>query len=158
MDSVAVGSVPNWPLEEARISARLADGTPISARQARIIAFNAGVSLLLLDSEGIPLYLGDKTRFFSPAQRRTIEALYETCAFIGCDVPARGCQLDHVHNWSQGGLTDIDQAAPACDWHNRLKYRHPEDIQITRDTQGRWQYKVTRPGWRHWRTHRGRSP
>jgi hypothetical protein len=154
----SAGLVPNWPLEDARISARLADGTPISAWQARVIALNAGVSLLLLDSEGIPIYLGHKSRLFTAAQRRVIEALYQTCAFTECDVPARDCQLDHVTNWSDGGLTDIDLAAPACSYHNRLKYRHPEDLEITRDAQGRWQYRILRPGWRHWRTRHGRSP
>jgi hypothetical protein len=154
----AAGVVPNWPLEKARISARLADGTPVSAWQARIIALNAGVSLLLLDSDGVPIYLGNKTRLFTAAQRRVIESLYETCAFVECDVPARNCQLDHVTNWSDGGLTDIDQAAPACSFHNRVKYRHPEDLEITRDAQGRWQYRILRPGWRNWRTRHGRSP
>jgi hypothetical protein len=154
----AAGLVPNWPWEHARISARLADGTPISPWQARIIALNAGISLLLLDSNGIPLYLGTKTRFFTTAQRRVIEALYDTCAFTECDIPARDCQLDHVTNWSDGGPTDIDRAAPSCSYHNRLKYRHPEDIETTRDTHGRWQYKIITSGRRYWRTRHGRSP
>ena len=45
MVRIPAWSVPSWPSEDARIS----------AWQARIIALNAGVSLLLLASDGIPI-------------------------------------------------------------------------------------------------------
>jgi hypothetical protein len=141
--------VPMWPLENPvggwRIRARLADGTPITSQQARIIALNAGISALILGSDGHPLYLGRTARFVTPAQRRALEALYETCGADECDIPARMCQLDHVFNWTENGTTDIDQLAPACAFHNRLKYAHPEWFTISRDGSGRWRYTIRRP-------------
>jgi hypothetical protein len=89
---------PRWPLEDARVSARLADGTPIRPEQARIIALNAGVSALVLGPDGIPLYLGRRARLVTSGQRVVLEALYQTCACDECDIPVRFCQLDHVFN------------------------------------------------------------
>jgi hypothetical protein len=141
--------VPMWPLESLsgrwRIRARLADGTPITPQQARVIALNAGISAMVLGTDGYPLYLGRTARFVTTAQRRALEALYETCAADECDIPARICQLDHVFNWTDNGTTDIDRLAPACSFHNRLKYAHPEWFTIHQDRANRWRYTIRRP-------------
>jgi hypothetical protein len=138
---------PVWPLEDVgpgwRITARLSDGTPVRPEVARRIALNAGISALLLGPGSVPLYLGRKTRLVTAGQRQALEALYETCACDECDVSARHCQLDHVWNWSDGGLTNIDLLAPACAFHNRLKYAHPEWFTVTHEN-GRWRYSITR--------------
>lgn len=148
--------VPAWPLESARVSARLADGTPIPPWQARTLAFNAGVSVLILGHDGIPLYLGRTTRFVTSHQRRVLEALYGTCAFDECDIPARHCQIDHVLNWVEDGTTDIDLLAPCCGHHNRLKYEKPTWITSQRDAEGRWHHTIHRP--RRWSRHHSSQP
>lgn len=132
-------------MEAARVSARLADGTPIEPWQARIIALNAGVSAIVLGPDGIPHYLGRRSRFVTAHQRQVLEALYETCAADECDIPARLCQLDHVFNWVDESTTDIDLIAPACAFHNRLKYQRPDWVTTTRDPHGRWRYSIRRP-------------
>ncbi|XRQ09202.1 DUF222 domain-containing protein [Actinomadura welshii] len=64
--------------------ARLADGTPIPAEQARRIALAAGVSPLILGRGNIPLYLGHRERFASPGQRFTsMGVVYGVC--VTCD-------------------------------------------------------------------------
>ncbi|MCW2915667.1 MAG: hypothetical protein JWN52_3735 [Actinomycetia bacterium] len=152
--------VPVWPLEDAQVTARLADGTPIPVERARIIALNAGISALILGKDGIPLYLGNKIRFVTAAQRRTLEALYETCAFLECDIPARLCQVDHVRNYSEDGTTDIDLLAPCCSFHNRLKYQNPDLVTVTRDARGLWEYTIERPcpKWRSNSADQARGP
>jgi hypothetical protein len=126
------------------VSARLPDGTPIPPELARTIALNAGVSALILGPDGIPLYLGNTVRFVTPGQRRALEALYHTCAFRECAIPARFCEVDHVLNWSDVHTTDIDLLAPCCSWHNRAKYRLADQITMARDAQGRWVYTIDR--------------
>src|SRR5699024_9051577 len=37
-----------------------------------------------------------------------------TCVGVGCTVPARLCQLDHVKPWHEGGATSTDNLAPDC--------------------------------------------
>jgi hypothetical protein len=126
--------------------ARLTDGTPIPAEQARRIALNAGVSPLLLGRGNLPLYLGHRVRFATPAQRQVLETLYPTCAVHGCEVPGTLCEVDHVHGWALGNSpTDIDQLALSCGWHNRWKHANPTRIDITTGADGRHTYRLRPP-------------
>ncbi|MFG1856655.1 DUF222 domain-containing protein [Actinomadura geliboluensis] len=126
--------------------ARLTDGTPIPAEQARRIALSAGVSPLLLGKGNTPLYLGHRVRFATGPQRQVLEALYATCAVQGCEVPGTLCEVDHVHGWALGrSPTDIDQLALTCGWHNRFKHTNPHQIAITQDHTGRYAYRVLPP-------------
>ncbi|WP_339155124.1 HNH endonuclease signature motif containing protein [Actinomadura luteofluorescens] len=126
--------------------ARLADGTPIPAEQARRIALSAGVSPLLLGKGGIPLYLGRTERFATPGQRRVLESLNPTCAVQGCEVPGTLCEVDHVDGWALGSPTDIDQLTLTCGWHNRWKATNPHRVHITKTPNGRYTYRLQPPG------------
>ncbi|MFG2085975.1 DUF222 domain-containing protein [Spirillospora sp. NPDC048824] len=137
LDTLTGGSAP----------ARLTDGTPIPAEQARRIALAAGVSALILGRGNIPLYLGYRERFASPGQRRILETLYATCAVDGCEVPGTLCEADHVEGWALGhSPTDIDRLALACGFHNRWKAANPAQIHITRGPDGRYTYRLRPPG------------
>ncbi|WP_255204807.1 HNH endonuclease signature motif containing protein [Actinomadura sp. BRA 177] len=126
--------------------ARLTDGTPIPAEQARRIAMAAGVSPLLLGKGYLPLYLGHRVRFATGAQRQVLESLYSTCAVRGCEVPGTLCEVDHVHGWALGrSPTDIDQLALCCGFHNRWKHANPTRIRIVRGPDGRHIYRVAAP-------------
>jgi hypothetical protein len=126
--------------------ARLTDGTPIPAAQARRIALAAGVSPLLLGRGNTPLYLGHRERFASAAQRQVLETLYSTCAVRECETPGTLCEVDHVNGWALGkSPTDIDQLALTCGWHNRFKHTRPDQIQITKDPDGRYVYRLLPP-------------
>ncbi|NKZ07390.1 DUF222 domain-containing protein [Actinomadura latina] len=126
--------------------ARLADGTPIPAAQARRIALAAGVSALLLGRGNIPLYLGHRQRFASPAQRQVLQTIYPTCAVQGCEVPGALCEVDHVNGWALGhSPTDIDQLTLCCGWHNRFKHTNPTQINITKNRAGRLVYRIQPP-------------
>ncbi|GAA1824342.1 hypothetical protein GCM10009735_69180 [Actinomadura chokoriensis] len=128
--------------------ARLADGTPIPAAHARRIALAAGVSPLLLGRGNLPLYLGHRVRFATPAQRQVLETLYPTCAVHGCEIPGTLCEVDHVHGWALGhSPTDIDQLTLTCGWHNRYKHTNTHHIHITREHNGnRYTYRLHPPG------------
>ncbi|MEU5989079.1 DUF222 domain-containing protein [Spirillospora sp. NPDC047418] len=132
-------------LTGATTPARLTDGTPIPAAQARRIALTAGVSPLLLGHRNTPLYLGHRVRFASPGQRQVLETLYPTCAAEGCQVPGTLCEVDHVHGWALGhNPTDIDQLTLTCGWHNRWKAANPDRIHITTQN-GRHTYRIKAP-------------
>ncbi|WP_160160887.1 HNH endonuclease signature motif containing protein [Actinomadura sp. K4S16] len=135
-------------LTGGQAQARLTDGTPIPAPQARRIALAAGVSPLLLGNGNAPLYLGHKVRFATAAQRQVLETLYSTCAVRGCEVPGTLCEVDHVNGWALGDSpTDIDKLALCCGWHNRYKHTHPQHIHTTHDpTTGRYTYRLHPPG------------
>ncbi|MEU8117753.1 DUF222 domain-containing protein [Spirillospora sp. NPDC049024] len=127
--------------------ARLTDGTPIPAPQARRIALSAGVSPLLLGNGHAPLYLGHRVRFATVAQRQVLETLYPTCAVQGCEVPGTLCEVDHVNGWAlSDSPTDIDKLALCCGWHNRYKHTHPQQIHTAQDpATGRYTYRLLPP-------------
>ncbi|MFI0357611.1 DUF222 domain-containing protein [Actinomadura sp. 9N407] len=133
-------------LTGGRTPARLVDGTPIPAAQARRIALAAGVSPLLLGPGHLPLYLGRRVRFATPAQRRVLETLYPTCVVQGCEVPGTLCEVDHVDGWALGnGPTDIDRLALTCGWHNRWVYTNPDRTHISKGQDGRFIYRLLPP-------------
>ncbi|MFI0454575.1 DUF222 domain-containing protein [Actinomadura sp. 6N118] len=125
--------------------ARLLDGTPVPAAQARRIALTAGVSPLILGPGNLPLYLGHTVRLATSGQRRVLETLYTTCAVQGCQVPGFLCEVDHVDGWALGNSpTDIDKLTLCCGWHNRWKHTNPGQMHI-RHSNGRYIYRALPP-------------
>jgi hypothetical protein len=86
------------------------------------------------------LDMGRKVRLATPAQRRAIMTRYGSCWIDGCPLPATLCQVDHADNWESGGLTDPAMLGPACQFHNRHRYRFPERYLRRRVGKDRWAY------------------
>ncbi len=75
------------------------------------------------DATAVPLYFGRGRRLATREQRLASFARPggEVCSAPGCDQPATHVELHHAHkDWAKGGLTDIDDLAPACPRHNRM--------------------------------------
>lgn len=133
-------------LNGASTPARLGDGTPIPAAQARRIALAAGVSPLILAPKNVPLYLGRRVRFATAAQRRVLQVLYPVCVVNGCEVPGHLCEVDHVDGWAlANGPTDINRLVLCCAWHNRFKHAQPNQISITQTHDGLYTYHLLPP-------------
>ncbi|WP_204017342.1 HNH endonuclease signature motif containing protein [Sphaerimonospora thailandensis] len=100
---------------------------------------------LVMNAEGQVLDMGRKVRLATPAQRRAIAARYDTCWVDGCPLPASMCQIDHLDNWSEGGLTDLAKLGPACQWHNRDRYLHPDRYKRRQIGPDRWAFTYIGP-------------
>ncbi|UPW07356.1 HNH endonuclease [Gordonia terrae] len=75
------------------------------------------------DATAVPLYFGRGKRLATREQRLVSFARPdgEVCSAPGCDQPATQVELHHAQkDWAKGGLTDIDDLAPACPRHNRM--------------------------------------
>jgi len=57
----------------------------------------------------------------SPRLREQVLLTHPTCVFPGCSRPSRGCDLDHVISWDDGGPTCSCNLVPECRFHHRLK-------------------------------------
>ena len=44
-------------------------------------------------------------RSFRGTLRRVLDIVHRRCDHTTCFVPSHRCQADHIHPWSQGGLT-----------------------------------------------------
>ncbi|MBE3012164.1 DUF222 domain-containing protein [Microbispora sp. NEAU-D428] len=118
----------------------LATGQMLPVSSVHRLARTSTLVRLVMDAEGQVLDMGRKVRLATPAQRRAVFARYATCWIDGCPLPATMCQIDHADNWSTGGLTDLKLLGPACQFHNRDRYRHPD--RYTRHKLGtdRWTF------------------
>jgi hypothetical protein len=96
----------------------LADGTRITAGEARRLACNAGIVPAVLGGKSEVLDLGRNQRLFTAAQRRAMAINQPTCGADGCDVPATWCEAHHRDPWSKGGRTDLADGILLCPWHH----------------------------------------
>jgi hypothetical protein len=100
-------------------SARLDTGADLSAGEARRLACSAGIIPTVLGGDSVVLDLGRTRRLHSAGQARALSVTHETCAAEGCQRPFAWCDIHHVHPWSRGGPTDLENAMPLCGWHHR---------------------------------------
>jgi hypothetical protein len=66
------------------------------------------------------LYLGRSKRIASADQRIVLYSRDRGCTAPGCDMPGYLCEVHHVDEWADGGLTNIDQLTFACKAHHRM--------------------------------------
>jgi hypothetical protein len=121
----------------------LATGQLLSRDDLHRLARTSTLVRLVMDADGQVLDMGRTVRLANNAQRRAVFARYATCWIDGCPLPATLCQIDHADNWTDGGLTDLRLLGPACQFHNRDRYRHPTRYQRRREGKDRWAFTYT---------------
>ncbi|XVQ90172.1 DUF222 domain-containing protein [Microbispora siamensis] len=122
----------------------LATGQMLPVSSVHRLARTSTLVRLVMDADGQVLDMGRKVRLATPAQRRAVFARYATCWIDGCPLPATMCQIDHADNWSTGGLTDLKLLGPACQFHNRDRYRHPDRYTRHKLSTDRWTFTYHR--------------
>ena len=100
-------------------SIELVDGTPVDACVAARVACDCSTLVHQIGDDGEPLRLGRKTREWNTAQRRCIQVRDGgRCRFPGCH--HRYVDIHHLHWWTKGGMTDIDNGLLICPRHHTL--------------------------------------
>ncbi len=112
-------------------SASLALGGPINADVARRIACDARVIPVVLGARGEPLDVGRASQTVPVAIRRAVIVRDRGCAFPGCSVPARWCDIHHVIHWADGGPTSLGNCVALCGRHHRLAHHSHWRIETT---------------------------
>lgn len=108
-------------LQSAAGRAITAGGTLLPMGDLIRMASHAYHYLAIFESHtGCPLYLGRTRRIASADQRIVLHNKDRGCTAPGCDVPGYLCEVHHVDEWADGGLTDIDKLTFACGPHHRL--------------------------------------
>jgi hypothetical protein len=118
----------------------LAGYTPIVAELARKVALRQidGEWTYTVSDNGHPVATGTVGRRPTRAQRRHLHALYPTCVFPGCRMPAYGCDLDHRRPHSRGGPTYNDNLGPLCRHHHMARHHSPWLLERLPDGDHRW--------------------
>jgi len=98
----------------------LDDGTPIPPVSARRLLCDASVVPIVRGATGLPLNAGRTRRQANREQRRALRSMYRTCAFAGCTRRFSQCEIHHIVEWLDGGLTDLDNLIPLCSYHHHM--------------------------------------
>ncbi|GIH31125.1 HNH endonuclease signature motif containing protein [Microbispora amethystogenes] len=123
----------------------LATGHLLPVSSVHRLARTSTLVRIVMDAAGQVLDMGRKVRLATPAQRRAVFARYATCWVDGCPLPATMCQIDHADDWCSGGLTDLKLLGPACQFHNRDRYRHPTRYTRRNIGDDRWAFAYRNP-------------
>lgn len=95
------------------------------ARQTAAAQRAAEWRFTVTDADGGDIVLTGLTRYRPTApQRRWVHALYPTCVWPGCRMPARNSDLDHRRPHAEGGPTSVGNLAPLCRFHHCIRHRH----------------------------------
>ncbi|QIK83205.1 HNH endonuclease signature motif containing protein [Sanguibacter sp. HDW7] len=119
--SPAADSLPTAAL---RPTAELVGHGPLDDDTAlELLAAAPSLRRILTDPHtGIALDLS-RTAYATPAPLRAFLALRDvTCRFTGCRRPAMRSDVDHVHDWADGGESSADNLVHLCRAHHRLKH------------------------------------
>jgi hypothetical protein len=99
----------------------LADGTPLTRDHLLPLLAEADIERIVFDSPSEVIDVGRRQRFFTGALRHAIEIRDRHCQFLGCDVPAEYCQIDHKTPYTRGGETTEANGRAHCGTHNRRR-------------------------------------
>ena len=96
---------------------------PIPLDIARgLVARAPSLTRLLTHPEtGAVLSVGRKRYRIPEDLRRWLQTRDGTCRFPGCSKKAQRCDIDHTHEWHNGGTTAHNNLAHLCEEHHRLK-------------------------------------
>ncbi|HET7328579.1 MAG TPA: DUF222 domain-containing protein [Nocardioidaceae bacterium] len=112
----------------------------------RLVCDGELVRVIVDTATGLPLNVGRRHRLAVKRQRRALATVFRHCAFPGCEVPFRFCEIHHRDWWCRdNGETDVDLLLPYC-WthhhflheygftvieeHGRLVHRRPDGRRI----------------------------
>jgi hypothetical protein len=93
-------------------------GGSLSIEEALRLAADGNVLPAVLDDAGGILAYGNTRRLAAPGMRKALFARDRGCTFPGCDRSAARSEIHHATDWALGGLTDLDNLATACGYHN----------------------------------------
>ena len=97
----------------------LDDGPHVSAETSKRIGCECSVIPIKEDGSGEPLSIGRRSRLIPPAIRRALRLRDDGCRFPGC-TRKNFVDAHHIHHWSEGGETSLDNLVQLCREHHRL--------------------------------------
>jgi Domain of unknown function (DUF222) len=90
----------------------------------RLICDGDLARVVLDAATGLPLDVGRNSRLAKKRQRRALQVIFKHCAFPGCTVPFRFCEIHHRDWWCRGGDTDLHLLVPYCWTHHHFLHEY----------------------------------
>ncbi|MBT8240264.1 MAG: HNH endonuclease, partial [Acidimicrobiia bacterium] len=124
---------------------RTGAGNNLPLSSLRQLLCDAWITHTVLGPSGRALAVGRSYRTATDAQRAALRVMYQTCAL--CDVKFDHCELHHIHQWENGGPTDLTNLIPLCGVHHERV--HHTQWRIELDDQRT--LTVTKPDGHTWK-------
>ena len=96
------------------------DGQPLPPDVVRRLACEANITPIVLDGDRRVVDVGRAKRLATADQRRALRAMHQTCAAPDCPVRFGDCDIHHLREWKEGGLTNLENLFPLCSKHHHL--------------------------------------
>jgi len=109
------------------------DGQPLPPATVRRLACEAEIIPIVLGGDGRVLDVGRARRLATEDQRRALRAMHRTCAAPDCPVRFGDCDIHHLKEWREGGVTNLQNLVPLCSKHHHLVH------------EGRWRPPARAP-------------
>ena len=93
-------------------------GTVLAPETVRRIACDADLFPMVLGTDGQVLDLGRTRRLFTPGQVKRLWLRDGGCTYPGCSMPPQWTDAHHLVHWTDGGPTDLANAALLCERHH----------------------------------------
>lgn len=112
----AADATPCSPLERLPEQVAELEGYgPVPPVIARALAAGGEWRRLVTDPTGTQvLDVGRRSYQPTVAIADHVRERDRTCVVPGCSTPSRSCQLDHEHEWQDGGVTSVGNLGPLC--------------------------------------------
>lgn len=122
------------------------DGADLSHDTVARLACDCFIRRVVIDSDGVVIDVGRRYRTATDAQWVALNTMYTTCAWAGCDRPISWCQAHHIHEWTKGGPTDLDNLIPLCSRHHHRVHEGKWTLKLLPDRT----LKIFQPDGTHW--------
>ena len=109
------------------------DGTELAFATIERLCCDSLIRRVVIDADGAVIDVGRRYRTAIQAQWDALNAMYATCCWAGCDRPVSWCQAHHIHEWENGGLTDLDNLVPLCSKHHHAVHEGGYTIKLLPD-------------------------
>lgn len=97
-------------------------GQRITPDTARRLGCSTALTTVLIDHRGLPLSIGRRSRYPTPAQRLALDLRDRgQCRYPGCT--SRHVDAHHIVPWETGGPTDLHNLLLLCPYHHHLIHR-----------------------------------
>lgn len=99
----------------------------------RLMACNASIIPMVLNSKGEPLDVGRSQRAFPAGIRRAVIMRDGGCAYPGCNMPHIYSEVHHIRAWQDGGTTSLENAVMLCRFHHLIIHQTEVVVRLNAD-------------------------